>query len=218
MKSQRPKSIDCDYDLFVNPRAYADGQPTLHPRPIGRQRLDTTHILKEMYAGDSTKQGDANSIISNFLDRVAEKLCTGDSVHIPGLGTLRITLKGPQGVTSASAIRSEHIKLGGISLNPDRKLMREMNGAIHFVRSQADNHSAKLDLMPLIDIMADFFNTTHHHSLTSKDLMDAYRVKRGKAQQLIEMAVQDGLLLNVSHQPNNPIYCPTDELLDYMKE
>ena len=218
MKTQRPKSIDCDYDLFVNPRAHTDGKPSLHPRPIGRQKLNTKHILKEMYVGDSTKQGDANSVISNFLDRVAEKLCTGDSVHIPGLGTLRITLKGPKGVTSASTTRSEHIKLGGISLNPDRKLMREMEGAIHFVRSQADNHSAKLDLMPIIDIMADFFNTTHHHSLTSKDLMDAYRVKRGKAQQLIEMAVQDGLLLNVSHQPNNPIYCPTDELLDYMKE
>ena len=218
MKSQHTKSIDCDYDLFVNPRAYADGQPTLHPRPIGRQKLATKDIVKEMYSGDSARQGEVNAIIANFLDKVTERLCGGDSIHIPGLGTLRITLKGPKGVTSANAIRSEHIKLGGISLNPDRKLMREMDNAIHFVRSQADNHSAKLDMMPLIDIMADFFSTTRYNSLTSKDLMSAYRVKRAKAQQLIDMAVQDGLLLNMSHQPKSPLYCPTEELLDYMKE
>jgi len=202
--------------MYDSPGAGIDGIPKIHPRPVGSQRHTTESILKSISRGDSTRMIEYGRIIGNFLDEVAEKLCKGDSVHIQGLGTLKIKLKGPKNVTSASKVRAEHIQLEGISLNPDRKLKSEMKACIHFVRSQNATHSAKLDLMPLIDIMCDIFSTKHYDAISSKDLMDFYHIKRQKAQFLIDMAVKEGYLKNISHQRTNPLYCPTPDLTDYI--
>jgi len=216
MKTSTPHSIDCEYDMYDSPGPGINGIPKIHPRPVGRQKHTMESILRGITRGDTTRTIEYERVIGNFLDEVAERLCKGDSVHIKGLGTLKVKLKGPKDVTSASKVRAEHIQLEGISLNPDRKLVNEMKRNIHFVRSQDATHSAKLDLMPLIDIMCDIFSTKHYDAISSKDLMDFYHIKRQKAQFLIDMAVKEGYLKNISHQRTNPLYCPTPELTDYI--
>ena len=210
------KSIECPYDMFSNP-APKDGTIYLHPRAVGKTRTSAKGIIKHMYRDSTTKRIETEAIISYFLDEVAESLCQGNSVHIPGLGTLHIKLKGPQGVTSADKVRSEHIELAGISLTPDRKLINEMKQGIHFVRSKTPNHSLKLDMMPIIDIMADYFQKSGNKSLTSGALEEFYKIKKGKAQSLIALAVEDGLISNVAPPKNSPVYGPEAELRDYME-
>lgn len=216
MHRSQNKSIECPYDMFSNP-APVEGKIYLHPRAVGKRPTNAREIVKRMYRDNTSRQIETEAIINHFLDEVSDALCNGNSVHIPGLGTLHVTLQGPKKVTDPDKVRAEHIKLSGISLTPDRRLMRDMKQSIHFVRSKEPNHSLKLDMMPLIDIMADYFQKSGNKSLTSGTLEQFYDIKKGKAQRLISQAIADNLICNVAPTKSNPVYTPDQELREYME-
>ena len=196
------------YDLYRSPNLQSDDPNELnyHVRAVNKQTVDPDVLVQHICDRSTFGKGEVLAIFNELTREVTQQLLAGNSVTIPGLGFLSLSL---QSTTKANpkTIRAEHVKVKQIEFRAEANLRRAVINGATFERSTTKVHSANLTNEETNTRVKNYLK--NHPFITRATLSELCHFAKGMAQNHIKRMVDEGILVN-SNTPRNPIYMLKD--------
>lgn len=190
------------YDFRENPPKEGEEHPGYHVVLVNRR----AYTLKDL-AGDAERRSTlAESDMCHAVMDIAcflESHLPLGSVHIDGLGSFSLKVKGPKAAKPDENV-GRAIEVSGIRFRPDASLLAALRSSVTFHRSSSSRTFARLpDDTSQVEMLRDHFSKERFILL--RDLQGMLNCGRTKAAQVCKKLVDTGYLERKG-TPYRPIY------------
>lgn len=196
------------YDLHENPNTRGTNKTRYHARPANNNTISGEKLIEHMAVHCGISSAIISSVLQTMSSVLVEYLSEGDSIHIPGLGTVQASLSCPE-TRTMSATRAGSIRIKTINMRAEKALVEKVAENTKFVRTRFKTHSVEYDDITFLTLIYKFFDT--HDFITRKNLELEFGLQSRTANNRLNKLVKDGVLKNASHDPHHPIYVLTEK-------
>ena len=107
----------------VNPPAKKEDKKQLFPRIIDSETVGEKQLAELMASHGSLTRGNAEAALSDMAEAMADLLREGKTIHIPGLGSFKLSIGTDAAIHPDSNRRMQSIEVRGVSFHPDQEFM-----------------------------------------------------------------------------------------------
>ena len=174
----------------VKPPAKKEDKQQLFPRIIDSETVGEKQLADLMASHGSLTRGNAEAALSDMAEVMADLLREGKTIHIPELGSFKLSIGTDAEIHPDSGRRMQSIKVRGVSFYPDQEFMDAI-GRPAFHWKPTTGVAIAPSVSQLIPRLKVYFQT--HDSLTRPTFEQLFGLKRTTAyirlKQLEEMGV-----------------------------
>lgn len=174
----------------VKPPAKKEDKQQLFPRIIDSETVGEKQLAELMASHGSLTRGNAEAALSDMAEVMADLLREGKTIHIPGVGSFKLSIGTDAEIHPDSDRRMQSIKVRGVSFHPDQEFMDAI-GRPAFHWKPTTGVAIAPSVSQLIPRLKVYFQT--HDSLTRPAFEQLFGLKRTTAyirlKQLEEMGV-----------------------------
>ena len=183
-----------DYDFYSS--ANLKGAKTgTHLRPLSYRRRTTDELAARIEKGTSASRADIRLVLSALADEMADDLCVGNSVHIEGIGTFRIRMKGTVERDKRGRIVVKDAAVRTVGFRPDRSLMKALSSATFSYAAHRGRHSTAYTEEELRQAAVKL--CAEHGAFTALVFRNTLGLTRSKARNVLRQLVDLGVLRDV---------------------
>ena len=174
----------------VKPPAKKEDKQQLFPRIIDSETVGEKQLAELMASYGSLTRGNAEAALSDMAEAMADLLREGKTIHIPGLGSFKLSIGTDAEIHPDSDRRMQSIEVRGVNFHPDQEFMDAI-GRPAFHWKPTTGVAIAPSVSQLIPRLKVYFQT--HDSLTRPAFEQLFGLKRTTAyirlKQLEEMGV-----------------------------
>lgn len=196
------------YEVAKSP-LHEEGACYYRPVIIRPQTVTTEDIAKTATEETSLTAIDINAVILSLSQNLHRQLLNGNSVHIDGIGTFKLSLKFDNPTMPQELIKAKDVQVSGINFTPDHKLLASLRDNASFERKPALRSSLVTEGEAVIALRAYFAEGCRN--IRSYEFMQMLGLKYGRAINLLNTLVEKNKL-TASKVGQTKYYFPTDTL------
>ena len=174
----------------VKPPAKKEDNSQLFPRIIDSETVGEKQLAELMASHGSLTRGNAEAALSDMAEAMADLLREGKTIHIPGLGSFKLSIGTDAEIHPDSDRRMQSVEVRGVSFHPDQEFMDAIGRPV-FHWEPTTGVAIAPSVSQLIPRLKVYFQT--YDSLTRPAFEQLFGLKRTTAyirlKQLEEMGV-----------------------------
>lgn len=196
------------FDAFEVAKSPLHKEGTCYHRPIiiQPQTISTADIAKTATEETLLTPIDINVVISSLSQNLYRQLLNGNTVHIDGLGSFKLSLKFNRPTMPQETIKATNVLISGINFTPDQSLLSALRQNASFVREPAQRSTIVTETEAVIALRKYF--AEGYRDIRSQVFMRLLGLKYGRAITLLNTLV-DKNKLTVSKIGQTNYYFPT---------
>ena len=197
------------FDFYRNPSKSAtatEKETSYHARVVGGQTIELDTLVHHISERCTLSKGDIQAVIGELGEEIAQGLCEGNRIAIPGIGYFYLSLSAPKDATP-SETRCQSIQVKRIEYRADQQLKDTVNKRAVFERSRSKNHSKRLTIDEINALLTDYFKVNKY--LTRERFATLCEFTTVTACRHLNRLVSEGRLVN-TNDSHTPIYEPVE--------
>lgn len=191
------------YDLFRTPQPKGEEKVCYHARSVVTGKVDTHDLVRMIASRSAFKEGVVTGVLVTLEETLRDALAKGNSVHLDGVGTFRISAKSPS-VSDRHEIRAESIEFKGVVYKADKKLLKKLS-TTKFMRTKHSQCSNEISQDEIDGLLEKYFK--EHDYITTKDMQLLCGLSNATALRRLKERVEEGKLTHPGHL-RAPFYFP----------
>lgn len=128
------------------------GAQKMFPKLITYSTIDTDEFVDMLHRNCGVNPGDALKVVAGMGQVMTEMLSNGHRIHIRGLGTFALSLKGNIKEKDDGTKALDDVYINKVVYTPDKRLMRELRSAKVGLATQNVFESRTLDQSSALDL------------------------------------------------------------------
>lgn len=201
--------IKFDAYEMANSPLHEEGVCYHRPVIIRPQTITAEDIAQTATEETSLTPIDIVAVISSLSQNLYRQLLNGNTVHIDGLGTFKLSLKFRDPAMPLEDIKATNVQISGINFTPDHKLLAALRQNASFERKPTQRSSVVTEAEAVIALREYF--AEGHRDIRSQLFMRLLGLKYGRAITLLNTLVGKNKL-TVSKIGQTNYYFPTATL------
>lgn len=174
-----------------------------HARPVTRRTASTEEIVRSIQSNCTLTEADLKAALSALSQEIADRLASGERVHLEGLGYFQITLSCPE-THNPDATHAQRVTFKSVKFRADQALRNRLSN-LKTERARECNHSSTLSEQDIDDRLTEFFSD--HDLLTRRVFQEMCHFTTITANRHLKRLLTAGRLQNINTR-YQPIYTP----------
>lgn len=189
------------YDLYQNPPSARQSQ-AYHVRLKSSGMLTTGQLAREIEHATSLTASDVKGALMELSRLMREGLANGKRVHLEGIGYFSLAASAPV-VTDPQTMRAEHVRVKGVTYQPEKDLLAELDAQVRFERTSLKMQSSKKTMEELKRGLEQYFAS--HVFITRAEFGRLFGLTRSTAIDRLGRLTAEGFLQRKGAK-NAPVY------------
>ena len=192
-----------NYEFFPTPQPEGSDEVRYHARVVVKRTVSTQEIAQKIARRGAIKEGEVMAVLMDLADALKDELEEGNSVHLDGIGSFRISAHSPS-VHSRKEVRAESIKFRNIVYTPEKRLRKQLSG-MKFSRVTTPHISSSISEEEIDMRLTEHFQQNTY--ITTKQMQLLCHLTYATALRRLKDRVEKGWLLHPGHA-RAPFYFP----------
>ena len=180
----------------VKPPGKKGEKPQMFPRITDCEVIGEEQLAKLMAAHGTLSQGTALAALSDLAEVMGRLLGDGKAIHIPALGTFKLSIGSDAEIHPDSDGRMRSVVVRGVNFQPSNELMDAV-GKPAFKWRPATGVAIAPSVDQLVPQLAQYFQT--HDSITRAEFESLFGLKRTTAYDRLKKLEEAGAIQAVGH-------------------
>lgn len=184
-----------EYEFFLTPQRKDSDKVCYHARMVVKETVTNKELVRKVSKRCVVKEGGVVAVLDELVHVIREELAEGNSVHIDGLGSFRISAHSPA-VRSRDELRAESIKFRNIIYTPEKRLRKLLRG-VKFRKTTSAHVSSNIDEAEIDRRLTEHFKQNSY--ISTREMQALCLLTHATALRRLKERVKNGTLTHPGH-------------------
>lgn len=183
----------------IKPPGKSEGKPQMFPRITDSEIVNEQQLAELISSHGTLSRGNAKAALNDFAEVMADLLRGGKTIHIPLLGSFKLSIGTDSAIHPDSDRRMQSIVVRGVNFQPAQELIDTI-GQPAFLWEPTTGVAIAPPADQLIPQLLTYLQT--HGSITRDDFERTFGLKRTTAYSRLKELVKMGVIVAVGSGRN----------------
>lgn len=183
----------------IKPPGKSEGKPQMFPRITDSEIVNEQQLAELISSHGTLSRGNAKAALNDLAEVMADLLRGGKTIHIPSLGSFKLSIGTDSTIHPDSDRRMQSIVVRGVNFQPAQELIDAI-GQPTFLWEPTTGVAIAPPADQLIPQLLTYLQT--HGSITRDDFERTFGLKRTTAYSRLKELVKTGVIVAVGSGRN----------------